>query len=451
MQGVYCPQCKSENREQARFCGVCGAVLKPDIFETDQTPPGGKEETPSNIASESPDTAISSAKLISETVEENNSIQTSTNDIVLLGRYRILSELGRGGFGTVYRAWDIHLDKAVAIKENLDTTPDAQRQFGREASILANLSHPNLVRVTDHFTIPGEGQYLVMDFVEGEDIETLIKRQGAIPLDQAHAWCDQIMDALEYLHSRQPQVLHRDIKPANIRITTDGRALLVDFGLVKIYIPEVPTTHGARGVSPGYAPPEQYGKGKTDVRSDLYSLSATLYHMLTGHKPLESVLRSPERTITPAHLLVPQLPYHISMAIQTGMAIEPDQRFRSVNELRTALLTEPPSTNPLISATKLINDSVGSSKPVVSISVQPPASKPISKTKPSSLRFVIIILTSLVVLGVIGLFLAGLSYYQGRISIQATYDANVQASAVEVVNATHTAQAIIRSQITRSP
>ena len=386
MPGVFCPQCGSDNREQARFCSICGAVLKPDMPMPPQDPLAKKAGNLPRYSFEKEGSGHLPCAGNIEIAGKQHFVHETATGTVLMGRYRILSELGRGGYGAVYRAWDIHLNKAIALKENLDATPDAQRQFGREASILAQLSHPNLVRVTDHFAISGEGQYLVMDYVEGEDIEALIKRQGTIPLDQALAWCTQVMDALEYLHSRQPQVLHRDIKPANIRITPDGHALLVDFGLVKIYVPEIPTTHGARGVSPGYAPPEQYGKGKTDVRSDLYSLSATLYHMLTGQKPLESVLRSPERPVTPAHLLVQQIPYHISMAIQTGMAIEPDQRYRSIQELRTALLTEAPLTNPPIPATQLIDDSANHSGPVVSYPVQTPASSPTSKPKARLLR-----------------------------------------------------------------
>jgi serine/threonine protein kinase len=451
MPGVFCPQCGSDNREHARYCSICGAVLKPVLPDAHQPIPVEKAGKPPSTGIENQKTSLLSEQEISKITNEKERSPESITGVVLMGRYRILSELGRGGYGAVYRAWDIHLNKAIALKENLDTTPDAQRQFGREASILAHLSHPNLVRVTDHFAIPGEGQYLVMDFVEGEDIETLIKRQGLIPLDQALAWCYQVMDALEYLHSRQPQVLHRDIKPANIRITPDGRALLVDFGLVKIYLPEVPTTHGARGVSPGYAPPEQYGKGKTDVRSDIYSLSATLYHMLTGKKPIESVLRLPERQITPAHILVPQIPINISIAIEIGMAIEPDQRFHSVSDFRGALLAEQPSRSEPVQATQLIDDSVKGPEPVVDIPVRPAAPLPKPKSKTRSWKLAIIILASIIVLGIISLFVAGLSYYQTRISSQATYDANVQASAVEVVNATHTAQAIIRTQVTPSP
>ncbi len=450
MPGVFCPQCGSENREQARFCSVCGAALKSDKLKTPQNLPVEEAVSSSEFANKNKNSDVPASQELSGKVAEIYPGQEAATGTLIMGRYRILSILGRGGYGAVYRAWDIHLNKAVAIKENLDPTPDSQRQFGREASILAHLSHPNLVRVTDHFAIPGEGQYLVMDYVEGEDIEALIKRQGTIPVDQALAWCTQVMDALEYLHSRQPQVLHRDIKPANIRITPDGHALLVDFGLVKIHIPDVPTTYAARGVSPGYAPPEQYGKGKTDARSDLYSLCATLYHMLTGKKPLESVLRSPERPVMPAHLLVQQIPYHLSQAIQTGMAIEPDRRFHSVNELRAALLTAPP-TSPHIPAPPQINQPLSISSPEINAPIRAPVLRPNTKPKMHSLKLTLIVLVSVFVLGVIGLFLAGLSYNQMRISAQATYNADVQASAVEVVNATHTAKAIIRSQATQSP
>ena len=129
-------------------------------------------------------------------------------------RYRVVKLLGQGGFGAVYRAWDSNLRKPCAVKENLDISPEAQRQFNREATVLANLSHPNLPRVTDYFTIEDQGQYLVMDFVEGEDLATLIQRQGEIPVAQAITWIGQVADALSYLHQRVPPVVHRDIKPA---------------------------------------------------------------------------------------------------------------------------------------------------------------------------------------------------------------------------------------------
>ena len=124
---------------------------------------------------------------------------------ILNNRYRIVKLLGQGGFGAVYRAWDINLDSACALKENLDTTPEAQNQFRREAVILANLQHPNMPRVRDHFILPGQGQYLVMDFVEGEDLQELLKqRRSPLPEDQILSWIVQICDALTYLHQQKP-------------------------------------------------------------------------------------------------------------------------------------------------------------------------------------------------------------------------------------------------------
>jgi serine/threonine protein kinase len=136
---------------------------------------------------------------------------------ILFNRYRIVHLVGQGGFGAVYRAWDLSLKVPVAVKENLDTSAEAQRQFEHEAQLLAPLRHPNLPRVSDHFFVPGQGQYLVMDFVEGKSLEALLAERGG-PLGEAEAlgWIAQVCDALEYLHTRTPPIIHRDIKPQNI-------------------------------------------------------------------------------------------------------------------------------------------------------------------------------------------------------------------------------------------
>ena len=169
---------------------------------------------------------------------------------VLQGRYRIVRLVGQGGFGAVYRAWDMNLKVPVALKENADTGPEAQRQFEREAHLLANLRHANLPRVSDHFGVPGQGQYLVMDFVEGKSLAALLAERGG-PLSEVAVlpWIRQVCDALEYLHSRIPPVIHRDIKPDNIIIGPDGRAMLVDFGISKEFAPGKGTT--ARAPAPG--------------------------------------------------------------------------------------------------------------------------------------------------------------------------------------------------------
>ncbi len=278
-------------------------------------------------------------------------------------RYRIVRLLGQGGFGAVYRAWDTNLSRPCAVKENLDTSPEAARQFAREATVLANLSHPNLPRVTDHFTITDQGQYLVMDFVEGEDLASLLQQRGALPVEQALGWISQVADALAYLHSRQPPVVHRDIKPANIRITPEGKATLVDFGLVKFFESGLKTTIGARAVTPGYAPPEQYGQGSTDTRSDIYALGATLYNLLTNQQPLESVRRMVGGKMRLAHEVNARVPPHVGMAIDHAMAIEPAHRFQRAGDFKEALTKPVPAAPP---------SSVGSYKPTM---VAPPVSE----------------------------------------------------------------------------
>jgi serine/threonine protein kinase len=321
MAGIICPQCKANNKENARFCAECGAEL------------GTARSSRSVSAPTSESTTIKPPP----TGQSPVAGPTPAAERVLQNRYRIEEQLGRGGFGAVYRAWDMNLSRLCAVKENLATTPEAQRQFTREATLLANLSHPNLPRVIDHFIIPGEGQYLVMDFVEGEDLCSILTKKEIIPVDQAIEWVTQVCGALEYLHSQTPPVLHRDIKPANIRITPKGQAVLVDFGLVKLYDQHLKTTVGARAITPGYAPPEQYGQGKTDERTDIYALGATLYDLVTGREPLESVARMAGEHQETAHRLNPQVPLIVSDVIERAMALEPAMRFQTANEFRAAL------------------------------------------------------------------------------------------------------------------
>ena len=257
---------------------------------------------------------------------------------VLNNRYHIAKLLGQGGFGAVYKAWDLNLNLPCAIKENLDTSPEAQRQFTREANILANLIHPNLAHVTDYFFLFGQGQYLVMDYVEGEDLQTMLDRTGApIPEVQALNWICQVCDALNYMHYQNPPIIHRDVKPANIKITPGGKAVLVDFGIAKIYDPNLKTTLGARAVTPGYSPQEQYGQGTTDARSDIYSLGATLYTLLTRHEPIESIQRTLGKPLPPLRSLNPILSPWTEQAVQRALNVLPDKRYQSAREFAAAL------------------------------------------------------------------------------------------------------------------
>jgi serine/threonine protein kinase len=262
---------------------------------------------------------------------------------VLHNRYRIDALLGQGGMGAVYRAWDKSLGIPVVVKENLLQSEEAQRQFSREAHILASLRHANLPRVIDHFAAGDQGQYLVMDYVDGEDLKQMVARQGPIPQPQALAWIGDVLKALAYLHGQEPQpIIHRDVKPANVKITPQGQVFLVDFGLAKAYDPRQSTTIGARGVTPGFAPPEQYGQGRTDARTDIYSAGATLYALLTGQKPpdaLETV--TGEAALVPPRQLNPRIAPEVEVAVLRAMQTRPADRYQSADAFRAALMEMP--------------------------------------------------------------------------------------------------------------
>ncbi len=250
--------------------------------------------------------------------------------------------------GAVYRAVDENLGVEVAVKENLFTTDEYARQFRREAVILANLRHPNLPRVTDHFEVPGQGQYLIMDFIEGEDLRQRMDREGQLPEAEVIILGMAICEALTYLHNSNPKIVHRDIKPGNVKITPDGRVFLVDFGLAKIVQSGQATTTGARAMTPGYSPPEQYGTARTDHRSDIYSLGATLYAALCGALPEDGLSRAMDQaTLTPVRKHNPNVSRRLAAAIEKALAVQPDERFQTAEEFRIALLNASRATRKL--------------------------------------------------------------------------------------------------------
>jgi tRNA A-37 threonylcarbamoyl transferase component Bud32 len=265
-------------------------------------------------------------------------------------RYRVIKLLGQGGMGAVYHAWDTRLNRPVALKEmvpqsGLDASMLAQlrQQFQQEAQILATLTHFSLVRVTDYLSWGGN-EYLAMDFVEGESLAERIQREGAQPEAQVLIWASQLLDALAYCHERG--VIHRDIKPQNIIITPENMAVLVDFGLVKLWDPRDPRTRTVmRGAgTPEYAPPEQYdmGLGHTDPRSDIYSLGATLYQALTGQVPPTATQRmaNPSSFVPPRHVNTAVSPA-TEAAVLKAMEIAMEQRYQSTGEMAQALGVAP--------------------------------------------------------------------------------------------------------------
>jgi serine/threonine-protein kinase len=260
--------------------------------------------------------------------------------------------------GAVYRAEDLRLEgRQCAVKEiSLEMEPtesaraQAHEQFYREASILARLDHPNLPKVSDYFT-QDQREFLVMDFVPGRDLKDLMdekRRQGkTLPEKQVLTWAAQLCDALDYLHSQNPPVLHRDIKPANIKLTPSGTIKLVDFGLVKLMVPDDATTitivQGRGTVQ--YTPLEQYGgdTGHTDARSDIYSLSATLYHLLTNQPPLDAKQRFLRpQSLVPPRKLNPRLSLRTERAMLHALRMHPEQRPDSVATFRAELLGSAP-------------------------------------------------------------------------------------------------------------
>ena len=286
------------------------------------------------------------------------------DDTILRNRYRLTHVVGQGGMGCVYRAEDIRLPGRVCALKEVQPDPNlsaelqaqAQTQFQREASILAQLDHPNLPKVSDFFHDDGR-DFLVMDYVPGFDLRELTQKnyeQGQLP-DAAVvlAWTWQILDALEYLYKQDPPVLHRDIKPANIKLTPDNRIKLVDFGLVKLMAEDdarTITVIQGRGTAL-YTPLEQYGgdSAHTDVRSDIYALGATLYHLFTNQLPPSAK----ERFLNPAILRPPHqinstVSRAVSEAIMWAMAMHPDDRPDSIATLREALLGRRSQSRPQI-------------------------------------------------------------------------------------------------------
>ncbi len=270
-----------------------------------------------------------------------------TTGQMLQDRYRIVGLLGQGGMGAVYRAWDMRLKKPVALKEmvpqpGLDAQTLAQfrSQFEQEAVILGRLAHPHLVPVTDYFEEQGN-DYLVMAFVEGESLADRIAREGALPEGQVVELGRQLLDALAYCH--ESGVIHRDIKPQNVVITPRGSAVLVDFGLVKLWDPTDPQTKTVmRGMgTPEYAPPEQWGSlgYHTDPRSDLYSLGATLYHALAGQAPPSASDRMvyPKQYRTPRELNG-RVSAHVDAVISRAMTLAIDDRWASAPAMMEELL-----------------------------------------------------------------------------------------------------------------
>ncbi|MEW6737859.1 MAG: protein kinase, partial [Acidobacteriota bacterium] len=278
----------------------------------------------------------------------------ATNTI-LQNRYLILRQIGQGGMGAVYEAHDQRLGTTVALKETLVSGENLRKAFEREAQLLARLRHPVLPAVSDHFT-EGDGQFLVMQFIPGNDLSDLLARNGnAFEPVQVLRWGELLLDALDYLHSQHPPIIHRDIKPNNLKLTARGEIILLDFGLAKglAQTQAAATNKSVMGYTPHYAPLEQIEGTGTDPRSDLYALAATMYHLMTNVKPPDamtralSVLNGQPDPLQPANYLNPKVPAAVAAVLSKAMAQNRDERPASAVALRQALETAKEETRPM--------------------------------------------------------------------------------------------------------
>lgn len=263
--------------------------------------------------------------------------QTGT---VIDNKYEILTQLDEGGMSRVYLARDKRLNKQWAIKEikqsgKRETDEIIAKSFVTEANMIKRLDHPMIPRIVDIIN-QKDAIFVVMDYIEGQSFEKVIKQHGPQPQDSVVEWGLQLTDALDYLHTRTPPIIFRDMKPGNVMLKPDGSIAIIDFGIAREYRDDKgkeeagdTTMLGTRG----YAAPEQFGGyGQTDGRTDVYCLGATLYHLLTGNSPAE-----PPYEILPIRQVDPTLSPGLERVIAKCTQQNPEERYVSAAELYYAL------------------------------------------------------------------------------------------------------------------
>src|SRR5688500_11585012 len=268
---------------------------------------------------------------------------------LIQNRYLIVHLIGKGGMGEVYLAVDQRLGSAVALKRTFFAGDEMLgNAFEREARTLARMRHPVLPKVSDHFGENDE-QYLVMEHISGDDLAKRLTAAGKpFPLSWVLFLADQLLDALSYLHTHEPPIIHRDIKPQNLKLTDENHIILLDFGLSKTStgqtnISQSGSTGSVVGYTPHYAPMEQIRGIGTSAKSDLYSLSATLYQLLTNAVPpdalsrADTILNGSPDPIQSRTELNAEIPAAVSEVVLKGMEVSQDKRFATAREMQKAM------------------------------------------------------------------------------------------------------------------
>jgi len=338
--GIRCANCGATNRPQARFCSVCSHfLLSPHPAPTQACPACNY----SNRVGARFCLACGTAMVTRRQVPVQPSPYGTGNlpaNKVLRERYVIHGLVAKGGQAAVYRVGDNRLaGKVWALKEMSESaiTPAERQQaitaFQREARLLATLDHPNLPKVVDTFEEHGK-QYMVMEYVDGRTLAQILESTtDFLPVDRVLDWADQLCDVLSYLHSQDPPIIYRDLKPQNaMEVEGTTTIKVVDFGIARFYSPGKKKDTVNIG-TPGYAPPEQYGKGQSDARTDVYALGATLHCLLTRRDPSGDPWRFP-----PARSLNKAVPRDLDACISRAVSVQRDDRFPSIEAMRQALL-----------------------------------------------------------------------------------------------------------------
>jgi serine/threonine protein kinase len=310
-----------------------------------------------------------------------------------VGKYRIVSRLGRGGMGTVYKAVDETLDREVAVKcLNADIgEPDLLKRFRAEAIALARLNHPNIATLFELAT--HDGQFvMVMEFVRGDTFDRVLQREGSMPVARAAQLCAQVLDALEHAH--RAGIVHRDLKPANLMLTQSGLVKVMDFGLARMMGTEHLTTDGYMVGTPAYMSPEQVLGREIDGRADLYAMGVVLFRLLTSQLPFKAdsgvamVHHQLNDPPTPIRQLRSELPEACEQILTRALSKAADDRFQTADEFRSALTRLDPAI-PLTGVSR-----ISAVAPVVAaepdLTLPPPPTPPaLPASAPSSVTLVL--------------------------------------------------------------